>query len=111
MPNDPFYRSDLWKTLRRARLNLDRHTCVVPGCDMPASIVDHIVPRYRGGPDTLSNLRSLCRRHDLQIKERPGRLERGNQGQLRPGCDVDGRPRDPAHPWFRAHKRGTGHEA
>lgn len=106
VPNDPFYRSDLWKRLRRARLALDHHHCVVPGCNAPAVIVDHIVPRYRGGFDTISNLRSLCRRHDLQIKERPGRSERGHAGELQSPCDIDGRPLDPKHPW--AHKRGTG---
>ena len=87
--------------MRAARLRLDHHVCVVPGCGAAAIVVDHIVPRYRGGSDTLNNLRSLCRVHDNQIKERPGRSERGYGGEFRTGCDVDGRPKDPSHPWYR----------
>ncbi|HEY1300872.1 MAG TPA: HNH endonuclease [Stellaceae bacterium] len=97
---DPFYRSKQWKKLREARLKLDNYACVVAGCGARAVVVDHIVRRRDGGADTLSNLRSLCREHDQQVKERPsGR--RANAGQLTvKGCFADGSPRDPAHPWF-----------
>lgn len=101
MPGDPFYSSPTWRALRTARLRMDRGYCVVPGCGARATIVDHITPRYLGGGDALSNLRSLCKVHDNQIKERPGRSERGNDGQLSSPCDVDGRPLDPEHPWYR----------
>jgi 5-methylcytosine-specific restriction endonuclease McrA len=66
---DPFYQSLQWKSLRRACLERDRFTCTTPGCRQPAKCVDHIVSRRRGGPDRLSNLRSLCSTCDNKIKE------------------------------------------
>jgi hypothetical protein len=64
--------------------------------------VDHIETRPRSdGPtaaDRLDNLRTLCRRHDAQIKEREGGTRRRN-GVPVMGCDVDGRPLDPGHHW------------
>lgn len=48
----------LWRRQRRRALVRDRHTCVL--CGAPATQVDHIVPRSRGGGDDLVNLRSVC---------------------------------------------------
>lgn len=96
---DPYYRTRAWEELRRVALKRDRYTCVVPGCGQRAIAVDHIVSRKDGGPDVISNMRSLCRRHDNQIKEGPdGKRKSG--GKLRAiGCDAQGRPRDPSHWW------------
>lgn len=100
--SDPFYQTKAWRRLREARLQMDRHTCVVPGCGQPACVVDHIVSRKAGGADTLANLRSLCREHDQQVKERPGG-KRAMKGKLvARGCHADGSPRDPSHPWYRS---------
>jgi 5-methylcytosine-specific restriction endonuclease McrA len=105
MPSDPYYRTPHWKRLRSARLKLDRHTCVVPGCGKRAVTVDHIVSRRVGGADVLSNLRSLCREHDQMVKERPSG-KRGNAGKLVVrGCFADGSPKDPSHPWYRGARR------
>lgn len=101
MPDDPFYSTQRWRKLRVTRLRMDAYRCAVPGCATPALIVDHIIPRYRGGSDTMNNLRSLCRKHDNEIKERPGRSERGHGGEFTSPCDLDGRPLDPAHPWYK----------
>lgn len=99
---DPFYLSKVWRRLREARLRIDHHTCVVPGCDARATVVDHIVSRRAGGADVLSNLRSLCREHDDQVRERPDG-KRANQGKLIVrGCDAHGNPLDPLSPWYKS---------
>ena len=49
---------------------MDGHRCVVVGCGNAAVVVDHIVARAAGGADALHNLRSLCRLHDNQARER-----------------------------------------
>jgi 5-methylcytosine-specific restriction enzyme A len=99
MPADPFYRSGLWLRLRQAALQRDGGRCVVPGCGAPAVVVDHIRSRRTGGPDTLANLRCLCREHDQQIKEKPdGTRKNGGKLFVR-GSGPDGIPTDPAHHW------------
>ncbi len=97
---DPYYKTRAWQLLRKAALRRDLYTCVVPGCEQPACVVDHILSRRAGGADRLDNLRSLCRDHDNAVKEkRTG--ERANAGKLVvKGCFADGSPRDPSHEWF-----------
>jgi 5-methylcytosine-specific restriction endonuclease McrA len=90
-----YYTSTHWKALRAAALRRDRWHCVITGCGRGATIVDHIKTRPRqdepSPEDRLDNLRSLCARHDAQIKEgRSGR--RGRDGRPRIGCDEDGWP-------------------
>jgi len=84
-------------------LTRDGHRCTVPGCGAPAAVVDHIRTRpYTSDPcpaDRLSNLRSLCRTHDNQLKEgRTGTRARGGKPVVT-GCDANWHPLDPAHPW------------
>lgn len=99
---DPYYLTPQWRSLREARLELDGHRCVVPGCGQRATVVDHVVSRRAGGADVLWNLRSLCREHDDQVKERPGG-KRANKGKLIVrGFHADGSPRDPSHPWYKS---------
>lgn len=99
---DPYYLTKAWRRLREARLQVDGHVCVVRGCGQPACVVDHIVSRKAGGADTLTNLRSLCREHDQQVKERPGG-KRASKGKLTVrGYHADGSPRDLSHPWYKA---------
>lgn len=64
---DPFYLSDEWKGIRAKRLAMDGGSCVM--CGSRASVVDHITRRRDGGPDDISNLRSLCRACDARLKE------------------------------------------
>jgi 5-methylcytosine-specific restriction protein A len=107
MPGDPYYRTTQWQTLRRFVLSRDLHTCVVPGCGRPATIVDHKVAWRDGGSDHPSNLRSLCRDHDGQVKELPNRKRRGN-GELHAfGCDAAGNPLDPDHPWNKNRNKNS----
>jgi 5-methylcytosine-specific restriction endonuclease McrA len=67
---DPFYSSKPWRDLRAKRLALDRYVCAVEGCKQRAIVADHIVARAQGGADSIANLRSLCRLHDNQARER-----------------------------------------
>ena len=67
---DRYYSTPSWKTLREACLRRDGHRCVVPGCSNAAIVADHVVARAQGGADALHNLRSLCRLHDNQSRER-----------------------------------------
>jgi len=90
-----YYSTPHWKALRAAALRRDHWRCVIPGCGCGATIVDHIETRPRQDEpsplDRLDNLRSLCSRHDAQIKEtRSGR--RARDGRPRIGCDEDGWP-------------------
>jgi hypothetical protein len=57
-----FYNSAEWKALRQAVLARDP-ICKHCGKD-PSVVADHIVPRNRGGPDTLDNLQGLCKSCD-----------------------------------------------
>jgi len=62
-----------------------------------ATVVDHIVPLSRGGQDVDANTRNLCDRcHEAVTAEQFGRSV-GRQI----GCDVEGQPLDPDHPWNR----------
>lgn len=92
---DPFYRSLTWRQLRGAALRRDRWRCVV--CGQRAVVVDHIASRRNGGPDALSNLRSLCPACDNRVKED----QHGNRRShgILAGCDASGVPSDPNHPW------------
>lgn len=63
-----------WQKLRRAILDRDRWTCTT--CGAPATDVDHIVPRSKGGTDAPANLAATCSRcHKAKTaadrKERP----------------------------------------
>jgi 5-methylcytosine-specific restriction protein A len=52
-----------WRKVRERILVRDQHTCT--SCGQPASQVDHLVPKHKGGTDDEGNLVSLCRRcHD-----------------------------------------------
>jgi 5-methylcytosine-specific restriction endonuclease McrA len=97
---DSFYRSKTWRRQREARLKLDQYTCTVSGCGAQAVVVDHVKSRRAGGPDTLDNLRSLCREHDQQVKERPSGERAGGGRLVVRGSFPDGSPRDPSHPWY-----------
>lgn len=64
-----------------------------------ATVVDHVVP-WRGGTaefwDT-SNWQPLCKRcHDRKTSTRDGGF--GRAGVVK-GCDANGVPLDPKHPW------------
>jgi len=82
-----------WHRIRDAFLAA-HPTCAV--CGAVAVDVDHIVARRAGGSDDWANLQALCARHHRSTKQAQER--RG--GRVR-GCDANGWPLDPAHPWNR----------
>ena len=63
MPQDPFYASPAWRSVRAAVLTAQPR-CAVPGCPAAARHVDHIVARAAGGAALdPANLRGLCHPH------------------------------------------------
>jgi 5-methylcytosine-specific restriction protein A len=53
-----------WRKLRKSVLIRDNYlckACEAKGIATPATDVDHIVNKARGGSDILSNLQSLCK--------------------------------------------------
>lgn len=48
-----------WRKLRRLVLNR-QPVCKAKGCNRFATDVDHIVPKNRGGDDSMDNLQGLC---------------------------------------------------
>ncbi len=103
MPGDRFYQSKTWRRFRASVLQA-RPICEVPGCDIVATNVDHIVPRSRGGADfDPANVQALCAScHSAKTAIRDGGFGRPHRPDATirlSGCDVTGMPRDPAHPW------------
>lgn len=52
-----------WDKIRAQALKRDRHLCIpcmAGGRPTPATQVDHIKPKAKGGTDDLSNLQSIC---------------------------------------------------
>lgn len=105
-----FYDSPEWKALRRLAMIRDGYRCTVCRCDVHGkgkARVDHI-HSIHARPDlalVLSNLRVLCVLHDAQAhREKGGAPNASRQGKrdvrfVIRGCDAQGRPLDPSHPW------------
>lgn len=89
---DPFYSSTAWLALRAAHL-LRQPSCVACGNDeLKNRHVDHIKPRRLFPELELepTNLRTLCARcHNTHSATQYSAH----------GCDADGWPTDPTHPW------------
>jgi 5-methylcytosine-specific restriction endonuclease McrA len=103
MPNDPFYTSAAWRTLRRAFITA-HPVCSTPGCGVRTSHVDHKVSRRRGGASLdPANLKAFCHScHSVKTARSDGGF--GNRTRaVEPvratGCDAAGWPRDPTHHW------------
>ena len=96
-----FLWSKPWRRFRRAFL-LKHPICAVPGCRAASAQVDHIVSRARGGaPMDPANCQALCLAHHslkTRIEDNPslGKTDRRLKAW---GCDADGVPVDPTHPW------------
>jgi 5-methylcytosine-specific restriction endonuclease McrA len=58
-----FYSSPAWSFARTQQL-MREPNCQAPGCDQPATHVDHILNRAEGGADLVAeNLQSMCKEH------------------------------------------------
>ena len=84
-----------WRKLRLLVLQEEPlcRLCREIGRTRLAQVVDHIVAKRDGGTDERDNLQPLCARCHDSVKAAE---ERG--GVVR-GCDVNGLPLDPGHPW------------
>lgn len=82
-------------TMLRRALRLRDDGCRFPGCTNRIVDGHHIVPWSQGGPTTLTNLCSLCRRHHTYVHEGGVRIVSDAAGGLAFFRD-DGRPIDAA---------------
>ncbi len=89
--------STAWKTLRAEVLASEPlcRMCTARGLVVPATDVDHIEDSREDYTDDNSreNLQSLC--HDCHSLKTAASMNKS----VFLGCDVNGLPLDPAHPW------------
>ncbi len=105
MARNTYYKTAHWQKLRAEAIARDGGRCTVPGCPARGTHVDHIKTRPNVGhptdKDVLPNLRTLCASHDAQRKEDARGNRKGPGTFVVRGCDADGFPADPNHPWSR----------
>jgi len=100
-----FYSSKRWRSTRKRKLELNPlcEDCATLGLIEAANHVDHVQAISDGGePFDLSNLRSLCVScHSRKTVYKDGGFGKGRQEyKIRAkGCDTNGLPIDPNHPW------------
>ena len=82
---------------RLKRTNYMCEDCQAQGRVTLATIVDHIVPLVMGGPDTDENTRNLCDDHAAKRTAE----QFGFKAAPKQAIGINGRPRDPQHPWNR----------
>lgn len=105
MPGYP-YTTARWRRLRASALQLNPlcQDCRAMGLTVMADAVDHVHPISQGGDPfpPLEGLRCLCTPcHSAKTARGP---EAGAARTTRPrlprkGCDANGNPLDPRHPW------------
>jgi hypothetical protein len=71
--------------LRQAVRERDRHRCRFPGCQSRKTDLHHIQHWANGGPTTLANLTSLCRRHHTAIHDKGYTITSEGQFHTRDG--------------------------
>jgi len=96
------YDTTQWRKLRARKLKTNPlcEPCMKRGKLTPANTVDHNVAVEAGGPafpplDGLTSMCPSCHNLKTNAKDRPDRKGRG----LVRGCDLNGNPLDPDHPW------------
>ena len=96
------YTTQRWQRLRKLKLQTNPlcETCLKQHRIEPATVVDHIVAINAGGAaypalDELCSQCVSCHNSKSRIVEQLGRPLTVR------GCDVNGYPLDPNHPWYR----------
>jgi len=80
-----------WEKIREQALERDRglcQHCLAEGRSVPATQVDHVIAKAKGGTDDLGNLQSLCRDHH----EAKTAAENGRAVKPKTRFGVDGWP-------------------
>lgn len=100
------YSTAQWKRLRRVHLSLSPMCvpCLQVGRLTPANTVDHNVAISDGGPafpshDELTSMCAPCHSAKTARGTEAGAVRTTRALQPRKGCDANGNPIDPAHPW------------
>lgn len=96
------YNTDAWQRLRAAKLQASPlcEPCKRRGRLISPSHVDHVVSIASGGDPlpTLDGLMSMCAGcHSIKTNAKD---RAGGKGVAFKGCDVDGLPLDPEHPFM-----------
>lgn len=84
-----------WRKLRAAALSRDSRLCqdcLRSGKLTPATEVDHITPKAKGGTDELSNLQSICSDCHKSKTAREAAEAQGRKVKGRVTYHPDGRP-------------------
>jgi hypothetical protein len=107
MARNNYYKSGHYLALKRATHERDGWKCTIHGCGSSKGLVcEHIKTRpnvsYPTPLDVLDNTTSLCGFHDRQTKEMADGTRRRGGRHVVSGCDAEGTPRDPRHPWHPA---------
>jgi len=63
-----YYSSNEWRALRQMCRQRDYNQCVCCAASSVRLMAHHIIPRKRGGPDSLDNLVTLCHRCHSKIE-------------------------------------------
>lgn len=100
------YNSTQWKRLRAIKLASDPMCgpCLAAGRLTRANTVDHVVPISAGGPafpglDGLASMCGPCHSAKTARGSEAGAARTTRALRPRRGCDANGNPLDPAHPW------------
>jgi 5-methylcytosine-specific restriction endonuclease McrA len=81
--------------LRQAVRERDRHRCRFPGCESRKTDLHHIRHWANGGPTTLANLISLCRRHHTAVHDKGYTITSEGQFSTRDGVLIPHSPQFP----------------
>jgi 5-methylcytosine-specific restriction protein A len=96
------YSTERWQRVRKRQLAREPlcRACHAEGIITPAREVDHIVTVRDGGTAfDPANLQSLCSpHHSIKTNSYDAKGKDFGKYMLR-GCNPDGSPRDPSHPW------------
>jgi 5-methylcytosine-specific restriction enzyme A len=103
------YNTQRWQRLRKHKLQQQPlcELCLDGGLVVPANTVDHLVAIKKGGDPfpPLYALLSLCAScHSTKTRQ----IEQLGRKFLYRGCDINGMPLDPDHPWNRTPGVGSG---
>lgn len=100
------YNTARWQRLRTLKLRTDPmcEACTTAGRIEVANTVDHRVPISAGGAtfpalDGLASLCPSCHGAKTARGSEAGAVRTKRALQPRKGCDANGNPLDPSHPW------------